>query len=446
MSKLFGDSGLRATSAAAAVTDLGPLAYGADGQFWAYRNGVWRPGAGVVHRRIVDVLDERYRPNHANAIEGVLRARLPELEVAPVVGLINFADTMVDWAAAEIPAAVPHDPAHGSTVQLPVRWATENTDCTAFDVFLAQSVPADDVRRVWEILGYLLMSGNPLQRLFLLTGGGGNGKGVLMAVILALIGRANVSSVTLHDFTDSQFSTAEIHGKLANICGDIDTTYIERTGVLKKMAGEDLIPAQRKYGQPFEFEFWGKALFSANGIPTAADGTRGWLRRWEIVNFPNEPEKPDPELKARLTRPAVLEAIAVRAVLALRGLMERRNFDHGESASMAHDEFAKRNNTLLAWIEDCGYLDPEARVARTVLLKSFRWWSADQNPGGRAINAATFYERLESIPGVRKVTVKGERSFRGLRLKDGVHYVDMTDDTLHPAEGVQDDPNQQSMF
>jgi putative DNA primase/helicase len=438
VSSFFNDHGLRAVAVAQAVaTAGGALRYGPyDGRFWVYRDGVWVPDAREVRRRLVRVLGDRYRPGHAHAVSDVLAAQLDELHVQPNTSLINFSNTMVDWAADGLPRDVPHDPSHLSTVQLPVAWAPGETRCDEFDAFLEGAVAADDRTRVWEILGYLMMSGNPLQRLFLFTGGGGNGKGVLLAVITRLLGRANTSAVALNEFADDPFASADVYGRLANVCGDIDTTFIQKTGLIKKLAGEDLIRAQHKYGHPFEFEFWGKALFSANGIPTAADSSQGWLRRWEIVNFPNEPARPDRGLKARLCQDASIQAIAVRAVLALRELMDRGTFDHGDSATEAHAEFAKRNNKLLAWIDDEGYFDPSMWYPREVLLRSFRWWDTAQNPGGRSISASTFYERLHQIKGLRAAKIRGTRGIRGLRLNSDAHQVDGTDTDVPPGEGA----------
>lgn len=428
------DYGLMAYRAVSAVQEFGPVRWGVDGQFWTYQDGVWAPGEKDVHGRICRVLGERYRPTHAHTIRDVLRAQVDELEVRPVSGYLNLSNGMVAWRSDGGPALLEHHPEYGSTVQLPVRWDPDAT-CPRFETFLSEAVAADDQGRVWEILGYLMMSGNPLQRLFLLTGGGGNGKGVLLHVIKCLLGPGNVSGVPLHDFAESQFATAEVFGRLANICGDIDATYIERTGRIKELAGEDTIKGERKYGQPFYFTFWGKMLFSANALPAAADGSAGWLRRWEVVDFPNAPARPDRGLAARLADPDELAGIAVRAVHALRGLMERGEFGRGLSADAVHRAFAQRNNKLLGWIEDLAYFDPSSWYDRQHLLRSYRAWDAAENPGGRAIPAQAFYERLRQVKGMREAKIKGTRGFRGLRLNSDAHVVDLTEEDAPNAGG-----------
>jgi putative DNA primase/helicase len=430
------DYGLMAVRAARAVAAAGPLTVDGDGRFWSYARGVWSPGQRDVTTRVVRELGERYRPQHGRAIEQVLRVELPEISVAPVPGYINMANGMVRWDAPDGPTLLDHHPEYLSTVQLPVEWNPDAT-CSEFDRFLADAVPPDDHLRVWEILGYLMMSGNPLQRMFLLVGGGGNGKGVLLHVIKQLLGRTNCTAVPLHEFSESQFATAELFGRLANICGDIDATFIEHTGRIKEMSGEDEMKGERKFGQPFYFLWWGKALFSANAIPGAADPSRGWIRRWEVVAFPYEPAQPDTRLKERLADPASLEGIAVRALDALRGLMARGRFDHGYSASESHREFAQRSNTVLAWIADECELDPtgETWYERAALLTLFRRWYRHESPSGREMSAQTFYERLRNVPGVADRKRRGTRGIIGLRVrKEDELYAD-SDDEPAPEKG-----------
>lgn len=442
--KLFDRDGLRAATAARAIIDGGPVRIGSiDGSWWVYADGVWAPGDKVVHGRIVRLLNERYRPAHGNAIRDVMRALCEEIDVAPVPQLINCTNGMVDWRAPGLPFLIPHDAKYLSTVQVPWAWAEGESNCAEFEAFLEQALAPDDRARVWELLGYLLMSGNPLQRMFLLTGGGGNGKGVLLSVIKALLGRRNLSTVPLTDFTDDKFAAADTFGKLCNICGDIDVGYIEKTGKIKALSGEDDVRGDRKFERALNFEFWGKAIFSANGIFHSSDSSHGWIRRWEVIHFPNEPVRPDRGLKRRLTTRSSLEAILVRAVLALRELMDRGEFTRGVSAREAHEEFALRSNPVLAWIAEDAYFDPSSFYPRPTLVERFRRWHMRENPSSKAWGSQTFYERLRQVKGMREVKIQGVRGFRGIRFNEHAHIVDLsTDDDgskVPPYEGAGHD-------
>ena len=415
--------GLMAQRAADAVADQGPVRVGAlDGKWWVYAGGVWRPDERAIRRRVVALLGERYRGPHSSNIQDVLRATVDEMPVEPVTAVINVPNGLLHWRAPGGPVLVDHDPDALSTVQLPVRW-NPDARCPAFDAFLSAAVAEDDLQRVWEVIGYLVMSGNPLQRMFLLNGPGGNGKGVLLGVLSALLGAANTVAVPLHSFVNNRFAPARLFGKLANICGDIPAAFIEDTAKIKELAGQDRIDAEEKGRDPFTFEFWGKSIFSCNGLPGSADGSTGWTRRWEIISFPNAPARPDRGLRDRLSTPAELEGILVKAVAALGTLMDRGDFVRGEAAQEVHRDFAMRSNKLLSWIDDEMIYHPSGFYPRADLLKWFRWWDASANPSSKAIGLQAFYDKMRQLDGVREVKIQGVRGFRGLMRKVDAHEV-----------------------
>lgn len=412
---LFDHNGLRAATAARAVLARGPLTFGEDSRFWAFRNGVWIPGEKLVHARIVGVLDERHRGSSGDAIRDVLRAWVPEIECAPTPQYINFRNGLLDWRTGELR---PHDPAVLSTVQLGCDWNPKAT-CERFRRFVAEVVPAPDIARVWEMTGYLMMSGNPLQKALMLTGSGSNGKGALMRLWHKLLGgKSNVSAVTLHALSDNRFAAARLYGRLANMCGDIDNTFIEKTGVFKQAMGEDPIDCEHKYGQPFNFTNWATMVFSANEIPGASDSSDGWHRRWEVMHFPNRFKVPDPTLEPELQADDSLAGIAVTAVSALRLLMARREFERTDTAVAAHDELKRKANAILVWLderaEELGAED--AFTPRTTAYLDYvRWSEAD---GVKfPMTRRRFYERirLAHVP----ETKRGVEGFR-LKLRPGM--------------------------
>jgi putative DNA primase/helicase len=408
--------GLKAFAVAAAVRDLGPIRWGPDRTFWCYLpTGVWHSDDDLLHARIVRTLGDNYRPAHSQTVRDVLRSEVGRIGIEPTSKWINMSNGMIDWNAVVAPDLVQHDPTYLSTVQLPVAYRRSAT-CAAFDEFLAWAVAPEDVLRVWEILGYLMMSGNPLQRAVLLVGGGGNGKGVLLEVIKRLLGETNCTSVPLHDFADNRFVTAELFGRLANVCGDIDSTYIENTSRIKEITGEDTVMGERKGQDPFYFRPWCKMVFSANDIPGSADSSRGWTRRFELVNFPNTPAHADRALKDRLTSPASLSGIALKALWALRGLMERGDFTHGAARDEANRRFAERSNTALRWLgEVCRYPVPHPAdwTRSTAVWEAAKPWLWAE---GSQLKKQGFYSLLKQVPGVAFVKRDGYDGFTGFSL------------------------------
>jgi putative DNA primase/helicase len=433
------DYGLKARTAAKRVLEAGPLLLSPDDRFWGYAGGVWAEAEKDLHARTVDLLDERFRAHHETEIRGVIKRMVGSMDINPTGRYINFSNGMVAWDAEGKPEKLPHHEEYLSTVQLPVRYV-EGAKCPEFDAFIAEAVAEDDRGRVWEVIGYLMMSGNPLQKMFLLTGSGGNGKGVLLHVIMSILGKINVANVPLHAFINDRFAPARLYNRLANVCGDIDVTYIEQTGLIKQLAGEDLIDGERKYGQPFQFEFWGKSIFSANGIPASADPSFGWVRRWEVVDFPNAPRRPDRGLKRRLSTDDELEGIAARAVLALRDLMARGAFVHGAAATAVHDEFAQRSNKVLQWLTETTFEDPSSWYDRPTMVKRFRVWDAYNNPSARVLGTQKFYEMVRGVLGHERKR-RGIYGFAGRRFLEDIAYSEVvdgsaeSDDENAPSQG-----------
>jgi P4 family phage/plasmid primase-like protien len=410
--------GLLAAKAAQCVLDLGPLRYGIDNQLWAYERGVWVPGEDpgndIVHARITWLLGNQFRQAHGTNIKEMIRARVGPLRCGPVPGLINFRNGLLAWQDGSLPPHPhPHSPDVLSTIQLSVDWNPE-AKCPAFDAFLAGVLAPGDVPRMWEVIGYLLLSGNPLHRMFLLYGRGFNGKGVLLRVLIALLSEASVSSVSLHSLAEERFTRAGLVGRTANICGDIDATYIERTGLLKQLTGEDLITAEHKFRKPAQFTNWAVPVFSANEIPTSSDTSPGWRQRWEVFTFPNTfPHNPD--LEPSLKQPGELEGIAAHGVRALRELMARRppEFTRTAAGDAAKAEFIASQDPLHGWMAEACWTVAGKWTDRREAYASYKAW-ADAG-GHRPLGKTKFYALMrERYP---ETTQRGWIGYDGLILR-----------------------------
>jgi putative DNA primase/helicase len=385
-----------------AVLAMGPVAVGRDGQFWEYVDGVWRLNDHVVRDRVVDLVVNRYRQNMTGIARDVVARFARQIDCDPVPDLINWTNGMLRWRTGELE---PHDPDHLSTVQLPVAWDPA-AECPQFSAWLESMLESEYVHLVWQMIAYLLVSGNPLQTAFLLLGGGSNGKGVLLRVITALLGRENVSAVSLDDLTTNRFASSSLYGKTANIAGDIDSTFQVNTAAFKKITGEDSLQAERKHRDAFDFTCWAVPVFSANKIPGSADVTLGYLRRWVIVEFHRT--IPDAEKILGLSDQFLgeLPGIAAKAVAHLSVL------DTGfDKVTRGQERFASEIDQVRQWVADATVGIEDAETPRTELYKAYRWW-AEENGAGR-LKAAEFFRRLEDL-GFQQKKVHGVRLFAGI--------------------------------
>lgn len=394
---------------------MGPLARGTDGRVWRYQRGVYvpdGPGEDTIDARVVRMLKDAYRPAHSAVARHVALAHMPAIRCDPIEGLINFPNGLLDWRTG---AWYYHSPDTLSTVQLGVSWDPAAT-CPEFDKWLAQVVPADCIELVWELLAYLCYSGNPLHVAVLLLGGGRNGKGTLLRVIDALLGKANITSVSLHDLVNTRFRTAQLFGKLANIAGDIDAHYIENTAIFKAITGGDLVQGEHKGRDPFDFTPWAVPVFSANTVPPSADTTAGYMSRWLVIPFPNSfAGREDRTIEPRLH--AELPGILAKALRKLPVLLNRGRFALGDSATEAKAEFTRRVDQVRHWLHESCELGDYPAVSRTDLYQAYK--RVVSRDGGKPVKAGEFYDRL-----VRAGLREGRTGDSGTRVFYGVKVLD----------------------
>jgi P4 family phage/plasmid primase-like protien len=280
---------------------------------------------------------------------------------------------------------------------------------------------------LWEIIGYLVYSGNPLQRAFLFHGSGINGKGTLIRVLTALLGSRNVSTVTLLDLAEARFEVASLYGKIANLAGDIDASYMKSTARFKAITGEDRIKAERKYERSFSFQNWAVPVFSANEFWKSSDTTTGYKRRWQLLPFPNSF---DIEGGQGLTESlcAELPGILVHAVASLQDLMRRRDFDTPKSARDEKEKFEIAADQVSEWLrEDASIVvhDPRNTAASypaADAYRAYRRWAEDNGNG--ALPSSKWWQRMESMRYVRRKS--GVMRVIGLQIDQRINVTDWT--------------------
>lgn len=402
--RFFGEGGLVVPRLGDEIRALGPVVPGIDGRLYRYCEGVYRgDGEGFARGAVRRLLGDLFKRRHTDEALAYLRAFDIEVSDRQPDGLINVRNGLLDWRT-DPPVLRPHDPAVVSTIQLPTAWNPE-ARCPRIEAFLAAVVP-DAVSFVLEVIGYALLPANPLRVAVLLLGPGRNGKSVLLLVTKALLGAENVSVVPLQVMTENRFAAAELFGKLANICGDLDARAIKQTDSFKMLTGGDPMLAERKHRDHFTFLPFALPIFSANEPPLSSDQTEAWFDRWLVVPMERRiPEDEiDPHLAAKLTTRDELEGLLVLAIAGLRRLMARGRFELPASVQRARLSYRERLDTVAGFVGEECQLEPNAWTQRSALYRSYRAWATD---GGRLpVSAATFNEHMRAGFGEKVVETK----------------------------------------
>lgn len=409
---LFGPFGLQVRDVADAIVASGPICAGLGQQLFHYRGGVWLAGGEAeVARRTKALLGNRWRRAHAETLVAWFAADRPRIGDSQPTDILNTRSGLLLWRAGQL---IDHTPDVPTTFQVPHLWVPDAT-CPTVDAWLAEVVPADALDFVWELYGYLLYPDNPFHVAVLLHGTGRNGKGTFLDLARHLIGSAHVSAVTLQALGESRFAGAQLYGKVANLAGDLDARSISRTDLFKMATGGDVIAAERKYGQPFEFTCRSTFVFAANEMPGTADVSEGYFSRWLVVPFVGyfPAGKADPHMRDRLR--AELPGVLVKAVASLRTLLDRGRFEPPASVDAATGEYRRRADPVRQFIAERVIPDPEARSHRTEVYADYLRWV--EHNGHRPLAAGKFYDRfVQGCPEARHTKVGGVRMLAGFRV------------------------------
>jgi putative DNA primase/helicase len=347
------------------------------GKLYRFSGGVYKAkGEEFVRRQVKSLLQEWKatqgwsRALGENVVEYV-RVDAPLLWERPPLDVINVLNGLLDVAKKELR---PHNPAHLSPIQLPVKYDAKAT-CPAIEKFVGEVFPPDATALAWEIPAYLMTPDTSIQKALLLLGPGGNGKSTWLEMLIAFLGRSNVSALSLHKLESDRFSVARLYGKLANICPDLPTEHLAGTSVFKSITGGDQLTGEHKFKDSFEFTPFCRLGFSANDAPRSQDASQGFFERWLVILFNRSFRGTSAEvsrkvLDARLSAPSELSGLLNKAIAALPQVRTGR-FSQCESVTRAWQEFVATTDPLAIWLDRYTVDDSTAVVVKRTLRVAF---------------------------------------------------------------------------
>lgn len=247
----------------------------------------------------------------------------------------------------------PHNPDYRMMNILPVKYDPDTVNGEFID-FNNQIVKPDDVKILQEIGGDCLYPSYWIQKAFLFSGHGADGKTQWLNVLQEVIGKVNCSFETLQAICDNKYRVANLYKKYVNISPDLPSTAIANSAMFKALTGGDTVSAEKKNQQSFNFRNHARLIFPTNKIPSASDTTFAWWRRWIIIYFPYtfEGEKETKEYYKKLTdTPEKLSGILNWYIEGLQRLFKNEQYSYSKTSEDVEKEWKERANTVTAFIE-----------------------------------------------------------------------------------------------
>lgn len=384
------------------------FASGKNGTLYVYEQGVYVPAETYVDARLQDLADDRWSKRLRSETFAWLLGCSPGLVDGIGPDIINVRNGLLVWSKGKWRLRA-HDPEVRTTVQLPVTF-DRDAACPLYDELLETSVPDAATRDFLdEWSGYNLTSDYAHQKALMLGGQSGSGKSQYLHVLGDLLGRGNTSAVPLQALSgEDRFAAADLYGKLANICADISSHELRMTGIFKQLTGGDVIRAQEKHKQAFDFTNAAKLSFSANEIPTTSDATSAFFDRWIVVRFPHKFRGTADERKnigrSITSSPEEMSGVLNRALRGLTRLRQRDEFTIGRAMREAQAEFRREADSAALFAASLVTPGKPVRMRRgQVLYESYRAW-CDAN-GHRHVSSHRLYERLRDMAPTTELSV-----------------------------------------
>ncbi len=209
----------------------------------------------------------------------------------------------------------------------------QKTHCPIFDKFIWDITGGDRgiSARIWEMLGYCLVPDIGAKKGFVLQGRKHSGKSLLCNFLESFFPLSAVSALDAHDFA-KHFSLSELEGKALCVSSDMPDEPLSDRVVsnIKKLSGNDLISASKKYENNRQFRFGGKLILVSNHQILTKSNDDAFWDRFVAIPFPNTipREQQDPNLITQLLPEK--DSIATRAIAAYHELRNRRYMFSGD--------------------------------------------------------------------------------------------------------------------
>lgn len=334
-------------------------------ELYVFEEGYYQnKGERLVREECNIRLGDEFKKSRVNDVVEAIKTRpgvaKTKEEFRPPKYKINFENGVYDLMKEEL---LEHDHKYMFTQQIPHKYK-EDAECPSIKEFFNEITESEeDAKTLMELSGYAMLPNMPISAAFLLIGKGGNGKTVFIETLKELLGEANTKDEDLQKIENSKFHTSPLYRKLMVISDDLPSEKLETGSTLKSLTGGGDVRAEIKNGERFEFKNYATPLFACNEIPQTEDQSKGFFRRWILLDFPFEfTENPNPDnpkekeresefsLKKRLHKAEELEGYVKQSIDALVRVLENQSFASQKPAEETRQRWNSYASPIMEFI------------------------------------------------------------------------------------------------
>ncbi len=283
----------------------------------------------------------------------------------------------------------------------------------------------DYISYLQRIAGYCLTGSIKEEALFFLYGQGGNGKGVFLNTLTAILGDyaivAPMGTFVENKFDGHPTELALLRGARLVTAQETQEGKAWNEVKIISLTGGDPIPARFMREDFFNFLPTFKLLIAGNHEPSLKSVNDAIIRRFNKLPFVNKPPVPDKDLKENLKSeyPQILNW-CIDGCLSWQQI----GLNTPQVVKLTTQDYFEDQNNLNLWLEECCKIDPKYKITSARAFTSWCAWASKNH--FRQGTDKTLKESLErngfkynkNVPFINDHGVGSRgRGYEGFRLK-----------------------------
>jgi len=326
--------------------------------------------------------------------------------------ILNLKNKMLNLRTME---EVDHAPEFFSRVQLNVSYDDE-AKCPLWHKTLMEIFEDDPakINVLQQFFGYCLYPRILFPAALFQIGAGGNGKGIVEAILCEMLGGENISHISMKRM-EKDFGPIELRDKLLNSCGETETGQMDVTNFKKIAVGEE-IQAEVKYKNDIKFRPIAKHMISMNAYPSIKEKTNAFFRRVIVLEYKQTFDGDDCDVRLLDKLMKELDGIFMWALEGLEYVLENEEISVPDSVDSAKERFREKTNPIILYITERCMIGEDFTVAPPDLYRDYRKWceaSGSRHPLGKK----SFYEQMVLQLKLDEKTRQGSRMvYQGVGL------------------------------
>jgi len=282
--------------------------------------------------------------------------------------------------------------------------------------FFSKIFPDEDLREyVLTLLSACLEGENREQKFFIMTGGGGNGKSVLINLMRFVFGEyqtsLNTAALTRRR-PESGAANPDIIGlkcKRFVYMQEPDEGEKLNTARIKQFTGGDIVEARGLFADQEKFKIMGRIFFSTNDLPPVNSMDGGTWRRMEVLPFtaafkPKGHPEIDPdnhvyEMDINLEDKFKQNPVRAAFLRLLLHYWESKYLPHGltyppECVLEAVNRYKADNDSFVSFAKETLVREQGSEAPLSEIVVKYKQWINGQPPGRKVLKKPELIERM----------------------------------------------------